>query len=331
MRGSVAAWLLIALLVLGAWPPAGAWAQAKPKDTSPVVGEGAGLYTQAAGVSTVGALDRLWGELEGVPGDVTAEQVKDASWRRRILELRLQMDFNAFAYDKDQLKGFRDQVDRAYEASGVYQDLNVFEKELGAPPPPEVTAQRLSEMNDALAALRDNGSRSQMRRFLASPLRAPRTKRSGPGLWDLTGSRATNDFDAVGNAANFETGIVAYLQGVDLGVSDIFDPNQAAQFHLVRKHMRDVVILSAMYPPISDVTRDAVKPLDDLVDDYGDVMDAFSALQFAKAYGMDTDKVSAELSREFDVAQNSKNQFINAHALDTLAVQLNGVRDAHRR
>lgn len=331
MRRRVAAWLLIALIVLAAWPPAGAWAQGKPKDTSPVVGEGAGMYTQAAGVSTVGALDRLWGELEGIPGDVTPQQVKDASWRRRILELRLQMDFNAFAYDKDKMKGFRDQVDRAYEASGVYQDIAVFEKELDAPAPPEATAQRLSEMNDALAALRDPGSRGELRRFLASPMGAPRGKGGGPGLWDLTGSRATNDLDAVGNAANFQTGIVGYLQGADLGVNDIFDPNQAAQFHLIRKHMRDVVILSAMYPPISNVTRDAVKPLDDLVGDYGDVMDAFDALQFAQANGMDTDKVTAELHREFDIAQNSKNQFIDAHALDAMALQLNGVRDAHRR
>lgn len=331
MRRRVAAWLLIVMMVVVAWPPAGAWAQARPKDTSPVVGEGNGMYTQAAAVSTVGALDRLWGELEGVPGDVSAQAVKDASWRRRILELRLQMDFNAFAYDKDKLKGFRDQVDRAYEASGVYQDINVFEKELGEPAPPEATAQRLSEMNDALAAIRDPGSRGELRRFLGAPMGGPREKGGGPGLWDLTGSRATNDLDAVGNAANFTTGIVGYLQGADLGVNNIYDPDQAAQYHLIRKHMRDVVILSAMYPPVSDATRDAVKPLVDLVNDYGDVMDAFDALQFAQANGMNTDKVSAELSREFDIANNAKNQFIDNRALDAMALQLNGVRDAHRR
>jgi len=46
---------------------------------------------------------------------------------------------------------------------------------------------------------------------------------------------------------------------------------------------------------------------------------------------MDTEKVAAELRREFEVAQAAKDQFINAHALDTMAIQLNGVRDAHRR
>jgi len=329
MLQRVSAWLLIVVLLV-AWQPTGAFAQAKPKDTSPVVGEGNGTYTEAARVSTVGALDRLLGELDTVPGDVTPQQVKDASWRRRILELRLQMDFNAFAYDKDRLKGFRDMVDRAYESSGLYQDVSVIEKELGTPIPPEVTAQRLSEMNDALASLRDGGPRNDLRRFLASPVDAPR-KGGGPGLWDLTGSRATNDLDAVGNAAAFQTGIVQYLQGVDLGVHDIFDPNQAAAFHLIRKHIRDVVILSAMYPPISDVTRDAIKPLSGMVDDYGDVMDAFDAYDFARQNGMDTDKVAAELGREFGVAQTTKNQFIDAHALDTMAIQLNGVRDAHRR
>src|SRR3954469_23636166 len=113
MRRRVSAWLLIVMMVLVAWPPTGAWAQAKPKDTGPVVGEGNGSYTEAARASTVGALDRVVDELNPVPMDVTPQQVKDASWRRRILELRLQMDFNAFAYDKDKLKGLRDAVDRA--------------------------------------------------------------------------------------------------------------------------------------------------------------------------------------------------------------------------
>jgi hypothetical protein len=118
MKRKVAAWLLVAVL-LTVWQPAGAWAQGNPKDTGPVVGEGAGTYTQAAAQSTVGALDRALGELDAVPMDPTPQQVKDASWRRRILELRLQMDFNAFAYDKDKLKGFRDIVDRVYEATGT--------------------------------------------------------------------------------------------------------------------------------------------------------------------------------------------------------------------
>ena len=157
--------LLLAVFMLAALPPAGAWAQANPKDTSPVVGEGAGTYTQAAAASTVGAFDRLFGELDAVPGDVTPQQVKDASWRRRILELRLQMDFNAFAYDKDKLKSFRDIVDRAYEATGVYQDAADSGREIGQPLPPEVVAQRLSEMNDALGPLRDG--RGQLRQFLA--------------------------------------------------------------------------------------------------------------------------------------------------------------------
>jgi hypothetical protein len=330
MRRRVSAWLLIVLMVLVAWPPGGAWAQAKPKDTSPVVGEGNGSYTEAARASTVGALDRVVDELNAVPMDPTPQQVKDASWRRRILELRLQMDFNAFAYDQVKLKGLRDAVDRAYESSGVYQDVSVYEKELGVPAPDNVKAQRLGEMNEALGLFRNGGSRNDLRGFLGSPLGAPR-KGGGPGLWDLTGSRASNGLDAVGNAAEFQTGIVRYLQGADLGVNDIFDPNQAAAFHLIRKHMRDVVILSAMYPPINDVTRDAVKPLVDLVNDYGDVMDAFDSYEFAQQAGMDTEKVAAELRREFGIAQASKDAFINAHALDTLAIQLNGVRDAHRR
>jgi hypothetical protein len=330
MKRRVAAWLLIAMMVVAGWPASAVWAQAKPKDTGPVVGNGDGTYVQAAGVSTVGALDRVVSELDGVPNNPSPQDVKDASWRRRILELRLQMDFNAFAYDKVKLKGYRDLVDRAYESAGVYQDVSVYEKELAPQTVPQpVKDQRLREMNEALAIFRNGGQRGELRSFLSAPEKNIR-KGGGPGLWDLTGSRASNNLDAVGNAAEFQSGIVRYLQGADLGVNNITDPNQAAQFHLIRKHMRDVVILSAMYPPISDATRDAIKPIDDLVDDYGDVMDAFNSYEFAQQNGMDTDKVAAELQREFGVAQTSKNAFIDAHALDALALQLNGVRDAHR-
>ena len=47
--------------------------------------------------------------------------------------------------------------------------------------------------------------------------------------------------------------------------------------------------------------------------------------------GMPTDKVAPELQREFDKSQITKSQIVDAHALDTLAIALNEVRDAHRR
>jgi hypothetical protein len=269
-------------------------------------------------------------ELDASPMDASPRQVKDASFRRRLLELRLLMDFNAFAYDKDKLKVYREAVDQAYEGVGVYQDITDIEKELGTSVSPDVVAQRQAEMNEALSQVRDGNMRRQMRQFLASPLPSVR-KGGGPGLWDITGSAPSNSFDAVGNAAEFQSGIIRHLQDSDLGVADIFDVNQAIHFHEIRKQMRDVVVMSAMYPPITENTAEAAKALDDLVDDYGDTLEAFTAYEFALQAGMDTEKVATELRREFERAQMMKDQFINAGSLDTMALRLNEVRDGHRR
>ena len=103
-------------------------------------------------------------------------------------------------------------------------------------------------------------------------------------------------FDATGNAALLQSGILSHLQGSDLGINDIFDPDQALYFHGIRKEMRSVVILSAMYPDTNAATREAVKPLSDLVGDYGDVMEAFNSYVFALQNGMDTSKIIGWMS-----------------------------------
>jgi hypothetical protein len=84
-----------------------------------------------------------------------------------------------------------------------------------------------------------------------------------------------------------------------------------------------------MFPATRDGVGDAITPLNELVGDYGDVMEAFVAYEFALQSGMDTGKVAAELQREFAVAQAAKDQFVNTHALDTVAIRLNEIRDAH--
>ena len=329
MTRRVAAWLMVVVL-LTAWSPNPAWAQANPKETGPVVGNGDGTYTQAAGVSLVGALDRASEAVNAFPGDGTPRQVKDSPFRRRLLELRLLMDFHAFAYDKDRLKIYREMVDQAYESVGVFQDITDIEKELGISVSPDVVAQRRAEMTEGMAQFRNSNTRSEIRRFLGAPLSGPRTG-GGPGLWDITGTRASNQWDAVGNSAEFQSGILRHLQGSDLGVADIFNPDQAHYFHLVRKQIRDVVILSAMYPAITGATVEQVKALDEMVGDYGDVMEAFNSYTFALQSGMDTEKIAAELRREFEKSQMIKNQFVESHALDAMAIKLNEVRDAHRR
>ena len=288
------------------------------------------MYVQAAAPSLIGAFDRAVSEIDAAGADWTPKQVKDASFRRRLLELRLLMDTNAFAYNRDLLKQYRDIVDHTYESVGIYQDIVDIEKELGTTVNPDVVEGRRVEMNDGLAAMRNLNVRQAMRSFFAAPLTAPR-RGGGPGLWDLTGSVATNSFDATGNAAELQSGIVRFLQGSDLGVTDIFDPNQALHFHNIRREMRSVVLLSTMYPATNEATRDVVVPLVELIDDYGDVLEAYNAYTYAVQNGLDTTKVEPELRREFDRALMMKEQFVETHALDAMVIRINQVRDAHRR
>jgi hypothetical protein len=333
MRRALTCALLLVVLTTLPMPAASAQdtpSAPNPKDTPIAVGEGAGMYVQAAAPSLTGAFDRAVSEIDASGADWTPRQVKDASFRRRLLELRLLMDGNAFAYEKDRLRGYRDIVDRAYESVGIYQDLTDIEKELGTTVNPDVVNGRRVEMNEGLAQMRDPNLRREMRAFFAAPLGSPR-KGDGPGIWDLTGSVASNSFDAIGNAAELQTGIVRHLQGADLGVSDIFDPNQAFYFHTIRKQIRDVVLLSKMFPETKDATVEVAKPLNDLVDDYGDALEAFTAYEFALQQGMGTEKVAAELRREFERALMMKQQLVDTHGLDAMAVRLNEVREAHRR
>src|SRR5207247_122811 len=98
---------------------------------TPVTGGGEGRYVEAASTELQGALDKLTAELDLVPSDATPDQVRAATFRRRILELRLLMDLNSFAYERPKLNAFRADVDGAYESIGRYQDLPMIQKALG--------------------------------------------------------------------------------------------------------------------------------------------------------------------------------------------------------
>src|SRR5262245_18248954 len=95
---------------------------------TPVTGEGVGRYVEAAPTQLAGALDKLTAELDVVPMDPTPEQVRAATFRRRILELRLLMDLNSFAYDRPKMNELRADIDAPYEAIGRYQDLPMIQK-----------------------------------------------------------------------------------------------------------------------------------------------------------------------------------------------------------
>jgi hypothetical protein len=80
-------------------------------------------YLQAApdALQTHAAI--VYDEVRKLPPTVNPEQMKSSDLRKRLLDLRLMMDFNAFLYDPDRLEPMRDQVDVAYEAIGQFKDL----------------------------------------------------------------------------------------------------------------------------------------------------------------------------------------------------------------
>jgi hypothetical protein len=297
---------------------------------TPVAGGGEGRYVRAAPTELQGALDRLTGELDAIPLDATPEVVRAATFRRRILELRLLMDFNSFAYERPTMNVFRADVDRPYEAVGRYQDLPMIQTALGTELDPNVVQDRLQAMNDALAPLRDQRVRDAMRTFFSHPLASVRPKQGGPGLWDVSQVRAAEGFDATGNLALLDEGIIHSLQGSDLGVNDIFDPAQETQFHLIRKRVRSALLLATLFPASSAAIQDARKPLDDLVSAYGDTNDAFTVYLYAKEVGINVDATAATVRDDFAKAQGIKNQVVETHALDALAIALSGVRDSRR-
>jgi hypothetical protein len=329
IMGRIVAACMILSVLLAFWPVQ----EVHAVRTVTVVGNGEGRYSDAAANALTGALDRLTSELDAAGTELTPANVDDLTFRRRILELRILMDLNSLVYDRDQIRGYRDAVDAAYEATGAYQDINVAEKALGTQVSQDVKDELAGRMNGALAPFRDPGFRGELRAFLSRPLAEART-RGGlrtPRLWDLTGEAGTDRYDGIGNAANLASGILRSLQARDLGVFDIFDMDQAIQYHTVRRDLRTVLLISAMFPALAEATVDVVPPLDEFVDDYGETNDAHTSFLYAQGMGIDTGPASAELQREFVHSMDIKNTVAGNHILDQLADRLNQVRDAHRR
>src|SRR5215212_4677209 len=192
---------VLVFVLMAASPATGVLAQ--DKETSFVAGGGQGRYAAAAPAQLMGAFDRAMAELDATSAEASPEEVKAASFRRRILELRLLMDLDALAYDGNRMKGYRDTVDRVYESVGVYQDLAVIKKQLDVEVSQDVVNGRRAEMNDALWPLRDQRMRGELRRFFGAPLKAPRSGKAlrTPRIWDVAGALPTDNFDSTGNAA----------------------------------------------------------------------------------------------------------------------------------
>src|SRR6266852_5161903 len=205
VRKLAACGLMIALVT--AWPASGVYAQAAPavaqaaqsqksqknqndqhdqknqKDQHGPSGQfqapQPSQYSQQAASVLVAAFDRAMGEIDGMGDAPSPTDVKNATFRRRLLELRLLMDTSSFAYNHDQMKAYRDTIDAAYQAIGDYQDISVVQKLIdGLQVSPDIVNARLNQMNETMGPLRDWDSRTAMRSFFSDP--RPNV-RSGPG------------------------------------------------------------------------------------------------------------------------------------------------------
>jgi hypothetical protein len=298
-----------------------------------VVADQAATYGAVAAPTLLAALDRAQQELDTFPGQPTPGEVKALTFRRRLLELRLLMDFSAFAYDPVLLGAFRDAIDGAYEDIGTYQDLSVVQDILKSAPPTTLVNQRGVRMTIALAPLRSPEVRAAMQSLFSTP--SPEigslAAKDVPRLWNLAQTTPSQEFDAVGNVALLGASLLRNLQGPHVFVADIFDPQQETRFHDVRKALRSLLLLVQMFPETRDATQAVREPLAELVSQYGDVNDAIVAYRTAQAYGGNVDLAIDDLRSEFAKAQTRQERVVSERSFDAMIASLTVVQGTHHR
>jgi hypothetical protein len=328
--------MVLLALVIGASPGLGfAQTSSTPRADrqTTITVDGSGSYLASAGPALTGAFDRAMQELDAFPEQTSPDAVKDSTFRRRLLELRLLMDFEAYAYDPILLHTFRKAVDDAYEQVGDFQDVSVTQQILGAAVRDDVVNQRLIKMNVVLAGLRTQTVRSAMRNFLGSPSSSLQTLSPGdtPRLWTMAGMTPDEHLDGVGNAARLGVGVFNALKGGSIFVSDIFDKQQENQFHATRKDVRSTLLIQLMFVPTRDATRGMSEPLFALVSQYGDTNDAVVAWRTAQNYGGPVDVGANAVRAEFTKAQGNQQAVLDAKSFDGMIGLLNNVQNDHRR
>src|SRR5262249_26275606 len=288
---------------------------------------------EVAGPALAEAFDRAMQELDAWPEQASPTDVKNATLRRRLLELRLLMDYGAFLYDPNLFGTFRGLVDDAYARVCAYQDLDVVQTILKAPVTPDLINVRQIRMNVALAALRSPSIRSIMRGFLAAPSSSIRTlaPKDTPLLWTTAQQTPNDQLDAIGNAALLGASALAGIQASGPFIADVFDPVQEAHFHDVRKGTRSVLLLMNMFPETRKALPGTAEPLFALVSQYGDVNDAFTAYRLAATIGIGQDAPAAFLRGEFTKAQARQQVVVDAHSYDALSNSLSQVQRQHQR
>jgi hypothetical protein len=328
--------LVLAIALLAALGPltAGlAWAD--DEDNTPQVDDflETRRYTDAATRQVLGQFSYVVGEVDRYPALPTPEYADQSELRKRLLNLRLMMDFNAFAYERGSVDRWRDLVDEAYEAVGQYKDLYEVNERLGLPIDNAERDRRFNDMLNAVAPFRQADIREKFQKAYDRDEKQPVALDAAdqPRLWRLAGSGPTDNLDSAGNAARLGQDVLRSLQASGLLVDDIADPAQEARFHDVRKALRSVLILSDMFPSLAEAVGEAREPLADLVKAYGKVNEQIVAYNLARSSGQDLEPRAAALRKEFAKAQDRAREFAASGELEAYVDALAAARAAHQR
>lgn len=244
-------------------------------------------------------------EIDVLADPPSPEEVKRSPIRKLILDYRLIMDVHAYVYEPGLFNAYRDALDHAYETVGEYKDLFDTQELDGLPINETELKIRLARMNFGLAPLRLHSFREDMKEFAYS--RAPRNtvfdEDQIPRLWQLAGTRPRPELDNAGNTAALAQAVLRRLVADGLQVEDILDPVQEDHFHDVRKALRSVLVMTDMYPSLSEQTARRREPLAKLVSAYGKVNDRFIAYRLALATRTNMGERAQDLMAAFEASK----------------------------
>ena len=260
----------------------------------------------------------VYDEVRKLPPNASPAQMKASPLRKRLLDLRLMMDFNAFLYTPERMGPMRDQVDAAYEAIGQFKDLFDQSELTGEPIDPTEETARGAAMNASLEWLRNAEQRAAFSQFLRAPdgKVLALERKDQPRLWKVAEVTPNGDQSALAIVALVGGNGLTNLLNEGLLVDDILDAEQEEQFHDVRKALRSILVLVDMFPTAEDVVGDRREPLAKLVDAYGDVNDASIAYHDAQAVDRDVGERRDDLTKEYKQARSLAQEIVEEGQLN---------------
>src|SRR6476620_1956842 len=195
----------LAVVLMSAGPLAARAAAAGDEDNTPPVEDflETRRYTEAATREVLGQFSYVVGEVDGFPGNPSPDKVKKTFLRKRLLDLRLMIDLNAFAYKQGSIDRYRELVDLAYEAVGAYKDLFDVQAIDGLPIDPVEQDRRLNAMNDTIAPFRQADVREKLEKAVDHVTSKPTDLDfdTQPRLWQIAQLQPIDSLDSAGNAA----------------------------------------------------------------------------------------------------------------------------------